>query len=166
MALGEVSSFRGEPALRLSRHDIETLSQPFQNALVGRFPFSRPTMEIIRKFITSIGLKGECAVGLLDSKHVLIRPSLEEDYTRLFARRLWYVQNSPMSLSKWSLEFKADHELAIAPVWVSFPELPIPFFQKNQLLRLAATLGRPLRVDAATIDLRRPSVARVMVACI
>ena len=116
-------------------------------------------MELIRHFIPSLGLTAECAVGLLDQNHVLLRPSLEEDYTRLFARRVWYVRSSPMSISKWSLEFKANQELAIAPVWVAFPELPLPFFQKQQLLRLAATLGRPLRVDAATSDLRRPSVA-------
>ena len=120
-ALGEVSTFRGEPALRLTKQDIAKLAEPFQNALVGRFAFTRPSMELIRKFITSLGLKGECAVGLLDQKHVLLRPALEEDYTRLFARRVWYVRSSPMSISKWSLEFKANQELAIALVWVAFP---------------------------------------------
>nr|XP_027120477.1 uncharacterized protein LOC113737442 [Coffea arabica] len=129
LALGEVSTFRGEPALRISRREIEQLSVPFQNSL----------------------------------KHVLIRPVLEEDYTRLFARRIWYVSSSPMSISKWSLEFKADQELSIAPIWVCFPELPIPFFQQTQLFKLASTLGRPLKIDASTSDMRRPSVARVLV---
>ncbi|XP_027169589.1 uncharacterized protein LOC113769330 [Coffea eugenioides] len=162
-ALGEVSSFRGEPTLRLSRQEIEQLSAPFKNALVGRFSYTRPAMDVIRKFLTSLGLKGDCAAGLLDSRHVLIRPALEEDYVYLFARRIWYVCSSPMAISKWSMDFKANQELAVAPVWVAFPDLPLPFFQKNQLMRLAATLGRPLRVDAATCDLRRPSVARVLV---
>ena len=125
-ALGEISSFRGEPALRLTRQEIATLSEPFQNALMGRFSYSRPSMEIIRRFITSLGLKGDCAVGLLDPKHVLLRPTLEEDYARLFARRIWYVRSSPMSISKWSLEFKANQELAAAPVWVALPDLPLP----------------------------------------
>ena len=88
---------------------------------------------------------------------------LEEDYIRLFARRIWYVSNSPMSISKSSLEFKADQELSITPIWVCFPELPIPFFQQTQLFKLASTLGRPLKIDASTSDMRRPSVARVLV---
>ena len=31
-------------------------------------------MEIIKKFLTSLRLKGTCSVGPLDSNHVLIRP--------------------------------------------------------------------------------------------
>ena len=66
IALGEVSTFRGEPALRISRREIEQLSEPFQNSLVGRFSFNRPPMEVIRKFFLSLGLRGDCKVGLLD----------------------------------------------------------------------------------------------------
>ncbi|XP_071916245.1 uncharacterized protein [Coffea arabica] len=78
--LGCCSSHRGEPALRLSQSDLHLLSTPFKNALVGRFPFRRPPMEVIRGFFVSLGLKGACEVGLLDLNHVLIRPSTEEDY--------------------------------------------------------------------------------------
>ncbi|XP_027177262.1 uncharacterized protein LOC113776327 [Coffea eugenioides] len=161
--LGVVSSFRGDPALRLSRHDIDCLAAPFHNALVGRFSTGRAPMEVIRKFVMTLGLNGSCSVGLLDEKHVLIRPMVEDDYTRLFARRVWFIHYSPMSILKWSMDFRADHEVAIAPIWVSFPGLPIPFFQRRQLMQLASILGRPLKMDAATSDLRHPSVARVLV---
>ena len=72
------------------------LEEPFHNALVGRFAFRRPLMDVIRKFINSLGLKGECLVGSLDANHELIRPALEEDYMGLFLRRTWFIQNSPM----------------------------------------------------------------------
>lgn len=68
-----------------------------------------------------------------------------------------------MVVSKWSLDFRANHELAVIPVWASFLDLSLPLFAKNQLGKLAAMLGRPLRVDVATSTLRRPSVARVLV---
>nr|XP_027103207.1 uncharacterized protein LOC113724514 [Coffea arabica] len=160
---GTVSTFRGEPALRIAKKDIMQLALPFQHALVGRFSYSRPPMETVRKFFLSLDLKRECAVALLDSNHVLIRPTLEEDYTRLFVRRTWFIKSSPMTLSKWSLDFKANKEISIAPVWVSFPGLPILFFDRQVLNKLASVLGRLLKVDAATGDLRRPSVARVLV---
>nr|XP_027086510.1 uncharacterized protein LOC113708247 [Coffea arabica] len=129
----------------------------------GRFSAGRPSMEAIQKFFVMLGLKGHCSVGLLDEKHVLIRPVVDDDYTRLFARRVWFIGKSPMSISKWSIDFRSGQELSIAPVWVSFPGLPIPFFQRNQLMQLASTLGHPLKLDAATGDLRRPSAARVLV---
>nr|XP_027122211.1 uncharacterized protein LOC113739165 [Coffea arabica] len=68
-----------------------------------------------------------------------------------------------MTISKWSLDFTANKEASIAPVWVSFPGLPLPFFGKNPLMKLASVLGRLMKIDAATGNLRRPSVARVLV---
>ena len=103
--LGCCSIHRGEPALRLSQRDMQLLSTPFKNALVGRFPFRRPPMEVIRGFFVSLGLKGDCEVGLLDMNHVLIRPMTEEDYTRLFVRRAWFVQAAQLRLSKGPVYF-------------------------------------------------------------
>ena len=37
VTLGVVSTFRGEPSLRISRQEIESLAAPFHQALVGRF---------------------------------------------------------------------------------------------------------------------------------
>lgn len=51
----------------------------------------------------------------------------------------------------------------MAPVWVSFPRLPIHFFEKGSLFQIASLVGLPLRLDAATVSLKRPSVARLQV---
>ena len=58
VTLGVVSTFRGEPSLRISRQEIESLAAPFHQALVGRFSAGRPSMEAIRKFFVTLGLKG------------------------------------------------------------------------------------------------------------
>ena len=76
-------------------------------------------------------------MDLLDFQHVLILSLLEEDYTRLFARRMWYIQNSSMIISKWSLKFTVGQDSSIVPIWVSFPELPILFFDRKYLHKLA-----------------------------
>ncbi|XP_071920617.1 uncharacterized protein [Coffea arabica] len=160
--VGLLSTYKGEPSLVISRQDMLQIAAPYSNALVGRFAVGRPSMELIRKFIVSLGLRGECPIGLLDSKHILLRPSEEEDYTRLWCRRFWYVGKFHMSLSKWTIDFKPGAESSIAPVWVNFPGLPLPFFEKQFLLKLGTLLGRPLKVDEATASLKRPSVARIL----
>ncbi|XP_027155903.1 uncharacterized protein LOC113756420, partial [Coffea eugenioides] len=160
--VGLLSTYKGEPLLVISRQDMLQIAAPYSNALVGRFAVGRPSMELIRKFIVSLGLRGECPIGLLDSKHILLRPSEEEDYTRLWCRRFWYVGKFHMSLSKWTIDFKPGAESSIAPVWVNFPGLPLPFFEKQFLLKLGTLLGRPLKVDEATASLKRPSVARIL----
>ena len=160
--IGHLSTYKGEPSLVISRQDMIQIAAPYSNALVGRFAVGRPSMEIIRKFIVSLGLRGECPIGLLDSKHILLRPSVEEDYTRLWCRKSWYIGKFHMSLSKWTIDFKPGAESSIAPVWVNFPGLPLPFFEKQFLLKLGNLLGRPLKVDEATASLKRPSVARIL----
>nr|XP_027101055.1 uncharacterized protein LOC113720377 [Coffea arabica] len=120
-------------------------------------------MEIIRGFFVSLGLKGDCEVGLLDLNHVLIRPSLEEDFTQLFVRRSWFVKGAQMLISKWTLDFKAHQDATLAPVWVSMPCLPLPLFNAVYIAKLAGLLGRCLKIDSATLSLRRPSVARVLI---
>lgn len=104
-------------------------------------------MEVLRQFIVSLGLFSDCPVGLLDDKHVLLRPMLEEDFTRLWFRHTWYIQSKPMTISKWTISFRPNQESSLAPVWVSFPELPIPFFEKNYLYKLGSLIGRPLQTN-------------------
>lgn len=56
-----------------------------------------------------------------------------------------------------------EKESSLVPVWVTFPRLPIHFFAKPALFKIASLLGLPLRLDAATISLKRPGVARIQV---
>lgn len=70
--LGYPTTFNGEPSFCLTLDEFKTLSEPFKNSLIGRFLMGRPTMEVLRKFISSLGLKSEYSVGLVDDKHVLI----------------------------------------------------------------------------------------------
>ena len=56
---------------------------PFKLTFVGKFSYNRPSMELIRKFFTSLRLKGISKVSLLDNRHVLIQLDVEEDYSHL-----------------------------------------------------------------------------------
>lgn len=57
--------------------------------------------------------------------------------------------------------FRVDKESSVVPIWITFPRLPLQFFQKEALFPISQ--GHPLRMDAATATLKRPSVARVQV---
>ncbi|XP_071933880.1 uncharacterized protein [Coffea arabica] len=92
-----------------------------------------------------------------------IHPTAEEDYTRIFLRRTWFIQGSPMTVSKWTLDFNVNQESSIIPLWVLLPSLPLHFFDKKYLFKLGSLIGRPLQVDSATLNLKRPSVTRLLV---
>lgn len=120
-------------------------------------------MEFLRRRFSTIGFKGRFTLALFFDNHILIRFSLPEDYHRCWLRGSWNFKQHVMKVLKWSPNFKPDQEPPISPVWLSFNHLPLHLFQKIPLLSLASLIGRPLKVDAATQSLVRPSVARVCV---
>ncbi|KAL2487045.1 DUF4283 domain-containing protein [Abeliophyllum distichum] len=64
-----------------------------------------------------------------------------------------------MRVLKWTCDFGPDCETPIAPVWLSFPLLPVHMRSKG-VFALAKIVGIPLHIDEATANLLRPSEAR------
>lgn len=95
---------------------------------------------------------------------MLIKLSLEEDYSWIWMRQTWYVSGKGMRVFKWSTDFICSAESPIIPVWVSLPHLLVHFIHcKSVLFSIAAVIGTPLRVDHATTSVNRLYVALVLV---
>ncbi|KAL9448767.1 hypothetical protein AB3S75_016131 [Citrus x aurantiifolia] len=140
------------------------MAAPFKLALVGKFSFGRPPIDVIRKFFVALGLKGNVDISLLDPRHILIQLHLEEDYTRIWLRQSWFIDGRAMRVFKWSTTFHSSEESPIVPVWVSLPFLPVHYMRcKEALYSIAAVIGKPLRIDHATAAVSRPTVARVLI---
>ncbi|KAL0927679.1 hypothetical protein M5K25_001877 [Dendrobium thyrsiflorum] len=152
------STVRGVPAILMSDDDILKLASPFQYTLVGKFLVRRPNLDAIRLFFGKLKLS-----GLLDARHVSIQLSNDLDYSRVFARRSYYILNCQMRLLKWTPFFDVKEESPIVPIWISFPNLRLHFFNSYVLHALGSIFGRPLQTDQATASRSRPSVARVLV---
>ncbi|KAL0455106.1 UNVERIFIED_CONTAM: hypothetical protein Slati_0849800, partial [Sesamum latifolium] len=109
------------------------------------------------------GFRGDFSVRAINVRHVFIRFTVEEDYTRLWLKPIWFINGFPMRVFKWTPTFNLREESPIVPVWVRLLELPIQFFNQEALFSIAQLLGTPLRTDVFTTTLVRPSVARVCV---
>ncbi|KAL2512765.1 Uncharacterized protein Adt_18365 [Abeliophyllum distichum] len=154
---------RGEPALTITADEEASLAEPFKFTLVGKFSHRKPSMVEVRNSFQKFGLTGDFKIGLIDFKHILIHLTHEDDYSRLFLKPLWFIMGCPMRVLKWTCDFHPDAETPIAPVWISFPLLPVHLRAKEFLYALSKLVGIPLRIDEATADLLRPSEARVCV---
>ena len=128
-------------------------------ALVGKFSRGRPSMDGLRKDFTAVGFKGSFTLGLLDPRHVLVQFDLEKDYYRCWLRRFWSFQGYGMRVLKWTPSFSVASELPIIPIWIQLPNLPVHLFGKGPLFSIASLIGDPLKLDASTAMLSRPSVA-------
>ncbi|KAK4384294.1 hypothetical protein Sango_3075000 [Sesamum angolense] len=109
------------------------------------------------------GEPGNVSVGRLNFKHVLIRLSNEEDFSRICLREEWIFDSFQMRVFKWTPDFDPQIESPIAPVWIRLRALPVHLFEKNALFTLATKIGKPLRMDEPTADLSRPDLARVCI---
>ncbi|KAL0923443.1 hypothetical protein M5K25_007500 [Dendrobium thyrsiflorum] len=157
------STVKGLPALLFEDSVVSKLAAPFSFTLVGKFMLKRPNIDTIRKFFVNLKLSGTFSVGLMDQRHIAIQLSNDLDYSRIFARRVYYILGCQMRLLKWSPDFDVREEPPIVPVWISFPNLRLHFFNHQVLFALASIFGRPLQTDQATLAISRPSVARVLV---
>ncbi|KAL2225814.1 UNVERIFIED_CONTAM: hypothetical protein Sindi_1940100 [Sesamum indicum] len=162
-AFGTVLTGDNGPTLQFTDAETEILAAPFRFALVGKFSHGAPSYSMLHKLMAGTGIKNRFTVSMLNNRRVLISLSCESDYTRLWLRRIWYIQGYPMRVFKWTPTFTPSQESSIVPGWVSFPELPAYLFRKEVLFTVASMIGTPLRIDDATLNQSKLSKAR---ACI
>ncbi|KAI0522535.1 hypothetical protein KFK09_004915 [Dendrobium nobile] len=157
------TTFNGVPAILLTDDEVLKMDSPFQFTLVENFGLNRPNLDSIRMFFTNLKLLGFFSIGLLDSRHVAIQLSNDLDYSRVFARRSYFIFNCQMRVLKWTQFFDIKEESPIVPIWISFPNLRLHFFTQLVLHALGSIFRRPLQTDQATASRTRPSMARILV---
>ncbi|KAL0293587.1 UNVERIFIED_CONTAM: hypothetical protein Sangu_3235100 [Sesamum angustifolium] len=140
--MGMLTRDQGMKVLRFSSEEIARLSQPFRYALVGKFSHGYPSMQHLRRWMLAQGFRGDFSVGAINARHVFIKFALEEDYTKLWIKSIWFVDGFPMRVFKWTPTFNPREESPIVPVWVRLPELPIQFFDREALFSIAVVYER------------------------
>ncbi|WMV10147.1 hypothetical protein MTR67_003532 [Solanum verrucosum] len=165
--LKPVNLLHGEPMVVFDSKDLETFitEENLKYALIAKFSHGRPELPDLRKILPQqLGFKGECNIGLLESRHVLLRFTLKEDYIAIFSKTSRSIKFAgtviPFKIQKWTPSFSPMEETSIAMAWISFPSLPCQYFARNALFSMASAVGQPLDVDRATNDKTRPSTAR------
>ncbi|CAI9108917.1 OLC1v1008624C1 [Oldenlandia corymbosa var. corymbosa] len=65
-----------------------------------------------------------------------------------------------MRILKWRPGFKFEEDPPIVPIWVSLFDLLIEFLITEVIFSMETAIGKPLKVDAPSLNMTRPSVAR------
>ena len=99
----------------------------------------------------------------MDAKHLIMEFDFKADYTRIFSKESLRIGSIYMRLIKWTPEFYPGFESPIVPVWITFPLLPLYWFDKEALFLAASLVDRPLRIDEPTIQRKRLGTARVCI---
>uniref|UniRef100_A0A0V0IDF8 Putative ovule protein n=1 Tax=Solanum chacoense TaxID=4108 RepID=A0A0V0IDF8_SOLCH len=160
----------GEPSITWKTSEVKSLiaQENLQYAIIGKFSYGKPEIQELRRSIPGqCGIKSECTIGVLDTRHILIRLTTMEDYVQLLSTAAFYIKAKEnywqMRTLKWDTWFEPEVETTIGVAWISFPDLPPNFFAKEAIFSIASAVGKPLTVDMATKNQTRPSCARVKI---
>ncbi|KAK4386326.1 hypothetical protein Sango_2503200 [Sesamum angolense] len=162
-SIGATEEINGRTTIIFSDSETQSLVANFRLALIEKFSQGIPPYSQLHRLLANSGIKGAFTVSLINNKHALISLSNESDFTRLWLRRIWYLNGFPMRIFKWSPTFNPNHESSIVPIWVSFSELPAHLFQKDALFAIANHIGTPLQIADLTYNKSNLSKARVCV---
>ncbi|KAK4731332.1 hypothetical protein R3W88_024320 [Solanum pinnatisectum] len=152
LKLKRVIYVHGKPTVSFNFSDLESYIQE-ENL---------PDMIDLRNSFARLFLiKGDCNLGLLDHRHVLVKLSNPEDFMEVYSRALSFITIKEKG-TPW---FNPKEETSIALAWISFPNMSTQMFAHEALFSLASAVGTPLQVDKATTGKSKPSVARVKLEC-
>ncbi|KAG6534066.1 hypothetical protein ZIOFF_007947 [Zingiber officinale] len=143
--------------------EVSSLAKPFEFSLIGKFSGSRPPYAVVLQAFRNLGLSSFFNIRFLRSGYVFMRLTSSEDMAWVWIRGVWFIGGVPLRIFKWTPYFSYTAESSVVPVWIRFPDLPIHMFSKATLFSAASIIGKPIKIDEATADCSRLSVARVCV---
>ncbi|KAG5600706.1 hypothetical protein H5410_032076 [Solanum commersonii] len=83
--VGLITSVSGEPQVIWEHEEVTQMivNENLECAVIGKFSYGWPDIQDLRRLIPKqCELKGDCNIGLLSNRHMLIRASLLEDYAQ------------------------------------------------------------------------------------
>ncbi|XP_019241772.1 PREDICTED: uncharacterized protein LOC109221779 [Nicotiana attenuata] len=171
ITLRRAQFFQGQPTICFTEAEVERMNQieGLQYAVVCKFSYGWPDLNEIRRIVPiQCGIKGECKIGYLRDRHILIRLTLWQDFVDFSSKGVYYIKDKygeeyQMRTLIYDSKFKAGEETPKVMAWISFPNLLPTYFVKECLFSLASAVGKPLHLDQATVNKTRPSCARVKV---
>lgn len=90
-SLGSISTENVHITLAFSDEETHKLAAHPRLALIGKFSHGAPPFRFLHRLVANTGVKGAFTVGIINPKHVLINFTREEDFTRIWLRRICFL---------------------------------------------------------------------------
>ncbi|XP_070002141.1 uncharacterized protein [Nicotiana sylvestris] len=170
MTLKPFEIVHGIPTIQFSLEEREEFAKEegLHQAVIIKLSSDALNLQVLRNNLPKIiGIKGNCLLGSLAQRQLLIRCDQYEDYVCCLARSVNYFQHNGKEhqyrVFPWTVGYNPKEETSKAAVWISLPNLSPELFAHKALLSIAAVVGKPIAIDKATQIRSRPSTSRVKV---
>ncbi|KAG5614091.1 hypothetical protein H5410_013915 [Solanum commersonii] len=150
-----IEIIHGEPTITFSMEERQDfmIEEGLHQAVVFKLSHGAPDLNVLRSILPKhLGTKGNCLIGLLAPRQILLRFDLYEDYALALSRSVNYLlyngEEHQCRVFPWSIGYNPKEETTLAV---------------KSLLSIASAVGKPITIDKATQIKSRPSTARVKV---
>nr|UOX39822.1 DUF4283 domain-containing protein [Erythronium dens-canis] len=154
----------GLPSIHISSADHEKAKSNFAHTLIMRFTRVRPKLDTIRGIVNGgWGLSKPAAVGVLDSRRLLIRLMNAEDLAVATSKNHGLIDKVPFSLFTWQSNLGRKAESPLCNKWLRLPGLQAELCVRNILSLIGNSFARFIEADPETTNTMKPSHPRICV---
>nr|XP_018631055.1 uncharacterized protein LOC104109986 isoform X2 [Nicotiana tomentosiformis] len=148
----------------MAERDIDEQKQKWQSALIGYVTGGAPKFKGILQFVYGVWqFVATPRVFMHDDGYFIFKFEIEEDKACVLQNGSYTFRNRPMILKQWSPDFQMQKEpLRVLPIRVCLSCLPLLYWSKENLGRIASFLGKPICTDSLTAKGERISYARLL----
>lgn len=94
----------------------------------------------------------------------MVKLASENDYMSALTGGPWTIFGHYLIIKPWTPSFNPMTDtISTSPVWVRIANLPMVLYEEGVILRLAAGIGRPIKVDQTTMHVDKGRFARICV---
>lgn len=98
----------------------------------------------------------------IDNEYFMVKFDHSDDRERALCGGPWMLFDHYIGVRRWSPNFhSSDAKIDRTLVWIRLPRLNLAFYDEQVLLRLASTVGIPIKVDNYTTSVARGKFPRV-----
>ncbi|XP_074298081.1 uncharacterized protein LOC141628893 [Silene latifolia] len=151
--------------LQLTSEDVESELQFWDTAVVCYVLGDKPSWELLSGFIQKLwGVYKFDKLSFLPNGVFLVRFPTKECQSLAFQQGFLMFDNKPLVVKPWSESCSLMKErVKSVPIWLRLCGLPMKFWSKSCLKKLAGLLRKFIKRDSATEDKTRLGYARLLV---
>lgn len=135
------------------------------NAVICRVLGANPPIQVMEGFIKRVwGKMGIDKIALVSNGVFIVRFHSFENRSKVLAEGSPMFDKKLVIVQPWSADLDVKKiDTAKVPVWVRLLDLDLKYWGQSTLMKLAGTLGRPIKTDRVTSMKELLSYARILV---
>lgn len=151
--------------VKIAFNDIKLEVEYWTNVVLYRVLGENPPVQVMEGFIRRVwGKLGIDKIALVTRGIFIVRFNSFENISKVLAHGLPMFNKKLIIVQPWSANVDMKKiDTSKVPVWVRLLDLDFKYWGQSTLIKLAGTLGKPIKTDRATSMKELLSYARVLI---